>query len=459
MSLLERSIAISMEAACPDGDTGDAWSVSALKDRVQERISADRMALLMRESPGRARAEVRSACRAVFSEGWGVGLSATDLADLVDQLLDAIFGLGPLELPLEDETVTEVMVNGTRSLFVEREGKLVEQDNPFTDDAQVRALIDRIIGPLGRRIDESSPMVNARLPQGHRVNAVIPPLALDGSVLTIRKFREKVMTLEEMVQAGSMDERMAQLLAWAVRARKNVAVTGGTGSGKTTLLNALSCKISPSERILTIEDSAELRFFEHPHVVRLEARPRNAEGRGEVTIRDLVTNALRMRPDRIVVGEVRDVEALEIINAMTTGHDGSLTTIHANDAQTALSRLETMLLKSSSGYDAATVRKMIAQAVDLVVVIGRMLDGTRKILSVNAIAGMEGPVISLEELFAFEQGPLLPGGRVSGAFAGAGFQPERVRNRIESWGVAYNPSWFFDRHEVSTRPAKEGAAL
>ena len=280
MSLLERSIAISMEAACPDGDTGDAWSVSALKDRVQERISADRMALLMRESPGRARAEVRSACRAVFSEGWGVGLSATDLADLVDQLLDAIFGLGPLELPLEDETVTEVMVNGTRSLFVEREGKLVEQDNPFTDDAQVRALIDRIIGPLGRRIDESSPMVNARLPQGHRVNAVIPPLALDGSVLTIRKFREKVMTLEEMVQAGSMDERMAQLLAWAVRARKNVAVTGGTGSGKTTLLNALSCKISPSERILTIEDSAELRFFEHPHVVRLEARPRNAEGRG-----------------------------------------------------------------------------------------------------------------------------------------------------------------------------------
>lgn len=381
MSLLERSIAISMEAACPDGDTGDAWSVSALKDRVQERISADRMALLMCESPGRARAEVRSACRAVFSEGWGVGLSATDLADLVDQLLDAIFGLGPLELPLEDETVTEVMVNGTRSLFVEREGKLVEQDNPFTDDAQVRALIDRIIGPLGRRIDESSPMVNARLPQGHRVNAVIPPLALDGSVLTIRKFREKVMTLEEMVQAGSMDERMAQLLAWAVRARKNVAVTGGTGSGKTTLLNALSCKISPSERILTIEDSAELRFFEHPHVVRLEARPRNAEGRGEVTIRDLVTNALRMRPDRIVVGECRGAEALDMLQAMNTGHDGSLTTLHANSPAEAVMRLS-MMVRYAADLPIDVVEAQIAGAIDVAVQTARAPDGARYVKEV-----------------------------------------------------------------------------
>ena len=299
--------------------------------------------------------------------------------------------------------------------------------------------------------------MDARLPDGSRVNAVIPPLAVNGTALTIRKFAKDRMSALDLLAAETLSPAMLAFLAAAVSGRCSIVVAGGTGSGKTTLLNVLSAFIPAHERIVTVEDAAELQL-KQDDLVSLESRPPNIEGKGEVTIHDLVKNALRMRPDRIVVGEVRDVEALEIINAMTTGHDGSLTTIHANDAQTALSRLETMLLKSSSGYDAATVRKMIAQAVDLVVVIGRMLDGTRKILSVNAIAGMEGPVISLEELFAFEQGPLLPGGRVSGAFAGAGFQPERVRNRIESWGVAYNPSWFFDRHEVGTRPAKEGAA-
>lgn len=381
MSLLARSAALAQEAEARDAASSTAFPVTALKERVQERISADRMAQLVRESPHRARSEVRSACRAVFAEGWGEGLSSEGREALTERLLDSVFGLGPLEGPLEDETVTEIMVNGTSSFYVERDGLLERRPAPFSDDAQVRALIDRIIGPLGRRIDESSPMVNARLPQGHRVNAVIPPLALDGSVLTIRKFRAKVITVEELVTSGSLDERVAQLLVWAVRMRKNVAVTGGTGSGKTTLLNALSCKIPPGERILTIEDSAELRFHEHPHVVRLEARPRNAEGAGEVTIRDLVTNALRMRPDRIVVGECRGAEALDMLQAMNTGHDGSLTTLHANSPAEAIMRLTTMV-RYAADLPVDVVEAQIASAIDLAVQTARAPDGGRYVSEV-----------------------------------------------------------------------------
>lgn len=379
MSLLARSTALSQEDYSETGGCG--WSVESLRGRVQSAIPPERMARLLRESPRRARSEVRSACRAAFAEGWGEGLGAEEREALVGRLLDSVFGLGPLEGPLEDESVTEIMVNGTSSFFLERDGLLEQQPTPFSEDAQVRALIDRIIGPLGRRIDESSPMVNARLPQGHRVNAVIPPLALDGSVLTIRKFRAKVITVEEMVAAGSLDWRVAQLLVWAVRLRKNVAVTGGTGSGKTTLLNALSCKIPPGERIVTIEDSAELRFHEHPHVVRLEARPRNAEGVGEVTIRDLVTNALRMRPDRIVVGECRGAEALDMLQAMNTGHDGSLTTLHANSPAEAVMRLTTMV-RYAADLPVDVVEAQIASALDVVVQTARAPDGARYVKEV-----------------------------------------------------------------------------
>ncbi len=442
------------ERAWAESETRAA--VSMLKARVQDEVSA-RVAD-MGEAPDEARVT------ALIGEALGAYLAASpELATLDEKALareiaDDFLRFGPLQSLLADDSVTEIAANGPWRIYVERKGRMEPEPNVrFDDEAHLRRIVDRIGTRVNRRCDDASPLMDARLPDGSRVNAVIPPLAVNGTALTIRKFAKDRMSALDLLAAETLSPAMLAFLAAAVSGRCSIVVAGGTGSGKTTLLNVLSAFIPAHERIVTVEDAAELQL-KQDDLVSLESRPPNIEGKGEVTIHDLVKNALRMRPDRIVVGEVRDVEALEIINAMTTGHDGSLTTIHANDAQTALSRLETMLLKSSSGYDAATVRKMIAQAVDLVVVIGRMLDGTRKILSVNAIAGMEGPVISLEELFAFEQGPLLPGGRVSGAFAGAGFQPERVRNRIESWGVAYNPSWFFDRHEVGTRPAKEGAA-
>lgn len=442
------------ERAWAESETRAA--VSMLKARVQDEVSA-RVAD-MGEAPDEARVT------ALISEALGAYLAASpELATLDEKALareiaDDFLRFGPLQSLLADDSVTEIAANGPWRIYVERKGRMEPEPSVrFDDEAHLRRIVDRIGTRVNRRCDDASPLMDARLPDGSRVNAVIPPLAVNGTALTIRKFAKDRMSALDLLAAETLSPAMLAFLAAAVSGRCSIVVAGGTGSGKTTLLNVLSAFIPAYERIVTVEDAAELQL-KQDDLVSLESRPPNIEGKGEVTIHDLVKNALRMRPDRIVVGEVRDVEALEIINAMTTGHDGSLTTIHANDAQTALSRLETMLLKSSSGYDAATVRKMIAQAVDLVVVIGRMLDGTRKILSVNAIAGMEGPVISLEELFAFEQGPLLPGGRVSGAFAGAGFQPERVRNRIESWGVAYNPSWFFDRHEVSTRPTKEGAA-
>ncbi len=442
------------ERAWAESETRAA--VSMLKARVQDEVSA-RVAD-MGEAPDEARVT------ALIGEALGAYLAASpELATLDEKALareiaDDFLRFGPLQSLLADDSVTEIAANGPWRIYVERKGRMEPEPSVrFDDEAHLRRIVDRIGTRVNRRCDDASPLMDARLPDGSRVNAVIPPLAVNGTALTIRKFAKDRMSALDLLAAETLSPAMLAFLAAAVSGRCSIVVAGGTGSGKTTLLNVLSAFIPAYERIVTVEDAAELQL-KQDDLVSLESRPPNIEGKGEVTIHDLVKNALRMRPDRIVVGEVRDVEALEIINAMTTGHDGSLTTIHANDAQTALSRLETMLLKSSSGYDAATVRKMIAQAVDLVVVIGRMLDGTRKILSVNAIAGMEGPVISLEELFAFEQGPLLPGGRVSGAFAGAGFQPERVRNRIESWGVAYNPSWFFDRHEVGTRPAKEGAA-
>lgn len=387
MSLLERARAVAEESGPSSAKEGgaEAASVEALKARVFERISAERVASLMVESPRRARREIESGCRSVFAQGWHPELDDGRRDRLVEALVDSVFGLGPLEDPLEDPEVTEIMVNGTRSFYVERRGILERLAVPFDDDEQVRALIDRIVGPLGRRVDEASPTVCARLPQGHRVHAVIPPLALDGPVLTIRKFRDRVLTLEEMVSSGSVDADVALLLEWAVVARKNIAVTGGTGSGKTTLLNALSCKIPHGERVLTIEDSAELRFHEHPHVVRLESRPRNAEGVGEVTIRDLVVNALRMRPDRIVVGECRSAEALDMLQAMNTGHDGSLTTLHANSPAEAVMRLATMV-RYAADLPVDVVEEQIASAIDVVVHTSRGVDGSR---AVEEVAELE----------------------------------------------------------------------
>ena len=383
MSLLARVEQAQAEGAAIRS-RDDGWMLDELKDDVGRIIPGDALSRLASENPRRARSELRSACRQVFSTPRWAGRS-TELKDgLARDLEDVVFGMGPLQALVEDESITEIMVNGTSSVFIERAGKMSREPAVFSDESQVRALIDRILAPLGRRVDESSPMVDARLPGGHRVNVVIPPIAVDGPAITIRKFTDRAMSLSDMQRAGSLDWCVARLLVWAVHARKNIAVLGGTGSGKTTLLNALSCEISVGERIVTIEDSAELRFTEHPHVVRLEARGRNAEGVGEVTIRDLVRNALRMRPDRIIVGECRGAETLDMLQAMNTGHDGSLTTLHANSPEDMIIRLVTMV---RFGFDLPVdvIEENIASAIDVAVQTSRSRDGRRFI---SAIAEM-----------------------------------------------------------------------
>ena len=351
-------------------------TVDDLRRSVWRHVSLEEVRKTLAVNPERARAEVRAACKQAFIDTNWAQLSYEEKRRLTNELLDSVFGLGPIEGLLRDESVTEIMINGAKSVYCERDGRLERCDVEFESDEQVRVLIDRILGPLGRRVDESSPMVSARLPQGHRVHAILPPLALDGPVVTIRAFSRKAMTLDELVGFGSFDNRVATFLRWAVRARRNIAVSGGTGSGKTTLLNALSCEISPQERIVTIEDAAELKFTAHPHVVRLEARPRNAEGVGEVTIRELVVNSLRMRPDRIVVGECRGGEALDMLQAMNTGHDGSLTTLHANSPTDVIDRMITMV-RYAVDLPVDAIEAQIGSAFDLVVHTARSSSGLR----------------------------------------------------------------------------------
>ena len=360
-------------------------TVVQLRACVQRILPTDVLAVLAAENPQRARNELRRACDEVFRQREWETLPLAARERLVGQLMDSVFGFGPLEGMLADPEVTEIMVNGPNSIFFERGGRLYPSAQRFDGEEQLRALIDRILGPLGRRVDEAQPAANARLPQGHRVHVIIPPLSLVGSVMTIRKFSTKVMTLEDMVEKGSFDGSLRRFFTWLVRMRKNVAVSGGTGSGKTTLLNALSCEIPHNERIVTIEDSAELRFLEHPHVVRLEARPASAEGTGQVTIRDLVINALRMRPDRIVVGECRGAEALDMLQAMNTGHDGSLTTLHANAPAEVITRLTTMV-RYAVDLPVDVVEANIASAVDVVVQVARNREGQRYVSDVVELA-------------------------------------------------------------------------
>ena len=383
MTLMERVRAAESEGS-PFGIAGRRWMLDELKEEVAQLVPGDMISRLTAENPRRARSEIKSACTKVFASGKWASRSSEAKERLVIELLDTVFGLGPLQPYIDDSSVTEIMVNGTSSMYIERAGNLERVAPMLSDASHVRALIDRILAPLGRRVDESSPMVDARLPSGHRVNVVIPPLAVDGPVITIRKFTERAMTLRQMQDGGSFDFRVARLLTWAVQARKNIAVCGGTGSGKTTLLNALSCTISPAERIVTIEDSAELRFTEHPHVVRLEARPRNAEGVGEVTIRDLVRNALRMRPDRIIVGECRGAETLDMLQAMNTGHDGSLTTLHANSPEDMVMRLVTMV-RYGLDLPVDVIEENIASALDVVVQTARYRDGRRFVTQIAQV--------------------------------------------------------------------------
>lgn len=409
MSLAERVRAAERQAACPRDSHAGGLGLEELRQAVQQRTSLEELAVILGENPERARNELRQSCRAALAEATWDGLDADRKRELTQELVDTVFGMGPIEGLIYDEAVTEIMVNGTESIYFEREGRLHRSPLRFESDEQVRTLIDRIIGPLGRRIDEQSPMVNARLPEGHRVNAIIPPLAVDGPMLTIRAFTRRVMTLEEMAGRGSFDDVMARLLGWLVIARKNLAVSGGTGSGKTTLLNALSCLIPAGERIITIEDSAELKFDEHPHVVRLEARPRNAEGTGEVTIRELVVNALRMRPDRIIVGECRSGEAIDMLQAMNTGHEGSLTTLHANSPQEAVDRMVTMV-RFAVDLPVDAIEAQIGSAFDYVVQVARASDGSRYVSEV-AEFGFDRAQRACTVRPLYQRDPLEPKGR------------------------------------------------
>ena len=364
------------------------------------------------------------------------GASVTDRNErrrIVKEVCDEALGLGPLEDLLADDRVTEIMVNGRDNVFAELNGKLRRTEYSFTDDAQLLAVIERIVTPLGRRIDEKSPMVDARLPDGSRVNAVIPPLAIDGPSVTIRKFAREPLGVPDLIRFGSLTADLADLLRACVQARLNIVISGGTGSGKTTLLNVLSSFIPEDDRIVTIEDAAELQLRQ-PHVVRLESRPANIEGVGEVKIRDLVKNSLRMRPDRIVVGECRGAEAVDMLQAMNTGHDGSLTTVHANSPRDALARLETLVMFAGLDLPSRAIREQIASAIHIIVQVSRLTDGSRRILSVAEVSGMEAQTITMQECFAFKQTGVDANRKVMGTFGPTGFIPKFV-SKLGEMGI------------------------
>ena len=363
-----------------------------------------------------------------------------DPVRLEDDVFNEAMRLGPLEDLLEDDTVTEIMVNGPEKVYVERAGKLELSDCQFSDDASVLAVIERIVAPLGRRIDESQPYVDARLADGSRVNAIIAPLALSGPTITIRKFSKKALTPEDFIRFGTWTANAAAFMELCVRLRKNVIVAGGTGSGKTTLLNLLSGYIPETERIVTVEDAAELRL-QQPHVVRLEARPPNIEGKGAVTIRDLVKNCLRMRPDRIIVGECRGGEALDMLQAMNTGHDGSLTTVHANSPRDVISRLETMVLMSGMDLPSRAIREQIASAVDIIIHESRLSDGSRKVTAITEVTGLEGNQIVMQDIFAFNQTGVDDHGRILGGMVPTGAVPTWI-DQVKSRGLEVDMGMF-----------------
>jgi pilus assembly protein CpaF len=368
-------------------------------------------------------------------------MSSSDRTRVSQEIADDILGYGPIEPLLRDSSLSEVMVNAFDSIYVERGGKLVKVDATFTDEAHLRRTIDKIVSKIGRRVDETSPMVDARLPDGSRVNAIIPPLALDGSKLTIRKFSEDPFTVEDLIRFGSLSRASASLLEACVKGRLNILVSGGTGAGKTTTLNVLSSFIPDDERIVTIEDAAELRLGQD-HVLRLESRPPNIEGKGAILIRDLVKNSLRMRPDRIVVGEIRDAAALDMLQAMNTGHDGSISTLHANTPRDALARLETMVLMAGMDLPVRAIREQVSSAVDLIIQQTRLKDGTRRITAITEIVGMEGDIITTQDVFLFDYNAGVDDeGKFRGQLVSTGLRP-RFLERLQDHGVRVDPSVF-----------------
>lgn len=402
-----------------------------LKERVRRRLLDERDPALFEGGPIDRRLRLREAVRRVLQEE-RVILPGAEIAALVREISDEVVGLGPLENLVRDPRVTEVMINGPREIYVERDGKIERAGVELTSDAQISHLVERVIGPLGLRIDESRPYVEARLPDGSRLHAIIPPLSVKGPSVTIRKFSLVPFTLDDLIENSTMSKEMARFLDAAVKAKLNLIVSGGTGSGKTTLLNVLSASIPPAERLVTIEDAAELRLGQD-HVISLEARPANIEGAGEVTVRDLVRNALRMRPDRIIVGEVRGGEALDMLQAMNTGHEGSLSTCHANSPRDLLVRLETMVMMSELGLPALPIRQQIAAALDLIVHTTRFSDGLRRVTSVTEVRGLKRSGLDLAEAFRFVRVGTTASGAVEGRFEAV--EEPRCAERLRAAGL------------------------
>ncbi|MCL4275770.1 MAG: CpaF family protein [Anaerolineales bacterium] len=415
-----------------------AGSYFDLKTRVQNKLLAEIDPSMDVSQTDEVRRTIQGLFEQILSEE-NIVLSRPERARLFEQIAAEILGLGPLQSLLEDDSITEIMVNGPKNLYIERKGKIHRVPVTFESNEHVMRIIDRIVAPLGRRIDESSPYVDARLADGSRVNAVIPPISLVGPVLTIRKFSKNPITVDQMIQFGSITPEAVQFLKACVESRLNIIISGGTGSGKTTLLNVLSGFIPADERIITIENAAELQLRQE-HVVTLESRPPNIEGRGEITIRDLVINSLRMRPERIIVGECRGGETLDMLQAMNTGHDGSMTTAHANSPRDALARIETMCLMAGMDLPVRAIREQVASAVDVIVQQERMRDGTRKVTTVAEVSGMEGDVITMTDLFVFEQTGT-ENGRIIGRMRPTGLRP-KFMDKIEAAGIHLPPSIF-----------------
>ncbi|MGH7572480.1 MAG: CpaF family protein [Gemmatimonadota bacterium] len=409
------------------GDTSEIRS--KIHRQLLERLNLSNLEAYKREQ---VVTEVRRVVQELLSRE-STPLNHEERESLVEQVLHEIFGLGPLEPLLRDPTISDILVNTAQSVFVERNGRLERTGVRFKDDKHLMQVIDRIVSAVGRRIDDSSPMVDARLMDGSRVNAIIPPLAIDGPHVSIRKFKKDVLSAEDLQRYETLTPPMLELLQGVVKSRLNVLISGGTGAGKTTLLNVLSGSIPHDERIVTVEDSAELQLRQ-PHVVRLETRPPNVEGMGEVTARQLVINALRMRPDRIIVGEVRGSESIDMLQAMNTGHDGSLTTLHANSARDALARLETMVSMANLHLPEKAMRQQIASALQVVIQIARLSDGRRRLVSISEITGMEGDVISMQEIFVFERQGIGEEGEVLGRYKATGIRP-RFAERFQTYGV------------------------
>jgi len=431
MSLQSRRVA-------PPGVGAQRDTYSDLKTRVQNRLLAELDPSIDISQVGVVRNTIRDLFEQILAEE-NIVLSRQEKHRLFEQIAAEILGFGPLQNLLEDETITEVMVNGAKNIYIERGGKIQRVPISFESDDHVMRIIDRIVAPLGRRIDESSPYVDARLPDGSRVNAVIPPIALIGPTLTIRKFAKNPITLEQLIRFGTITPEALQFLKACVEARLNIVISGGTGSGKTTLLNILSQFIPPDERIITIENAAELQLRQE-HVVTLESRPPNIEGSGEVTIRQLVVNSLRMRPDRIIVGEIRDEASLDMLQAMNTGHDGSMTTAHSNGPRDTLSRIETMSLMGGMELPVRAIREQISSAIDLICHQERLRDGSRRIVNITEVSGMEGDVITMTDVFAFEQSGI-EDGKVIGRLRPTGLRPKSI-NQIEAAGIHLPPSIF-----------------